>query len=177
MNDTPTLVRFYSGWETAGQGSDGMPLYKENIMIRLDRPPYLSVTRVAESEDFTLHNLAFEMFQKEQAARRANYTEGYPLTLWPAVGEAEFKMCADRDIITVEQLAKAPRKDMPPNLKELSERAEKLVKLQAGAAKYEDLLRERDGRIEALEEQVKDAMLTVASQKELISRLSIRGAS
>jgi len=176
MAETPTLVRFYTGWETAGQGSDGMPLYKENIMVRLDRPPYLSVTRVAEEDDFLHHAGAFEMYQKEQAARKQSYTEGYPLALWPAVNEAEFRMLADRDVITVEQLAKLKGKDLPPQLRELADRAAQLVKLQAGAAKFEDLLRERDGRIAALEEQVKEAMTTIASQKTLIERLSVRGA-
>jgi hypothetical protein len=65
---------------------------------------------------------------------------------------------------------------MPTALKELCDRAAKLVKLQAGAAKYEELLRDRDGRIEALEEQVKEAVITIASQKTLIERLSVRGA-
>jgi hypothetical protein len=176
MSETPTLVRFYSGWEPSGQGSDGMPLYKENIMIRLDRPPYLSVTRVSEPDDFLNHPAPFEMYQKEQAARKMTYVEGYPLALWPAVNEAEFKMLADRDIVTVEQLAKIKGKDLPPSLKELAERAAHLVKLQTGAAKFEELLKERDGRITALEEQVKDAMLTIATQKTQIERLMVRGA-
>jgi len=176
MAETPTLVRFYSGWEDAGAGSDGMPLYRENIMIRLDRPPYLSVTRVAEEDDFHNHPMSFEMFQKEQAARKQTYTEGYPLALWPAIGEAEFKMLADRDIVTVEQLAKLKGRDLPPSLKELAERAAHLVKLQSGAAKYEDILKDRDGKIAALEEQVKDALLTIATQKTQIERLMVRGA-
>ena len=177
MSETPTLVRFYSGWEDAGQGSDGMPLYKENIMIRLDRPPYLSVTRVAEEDDFANHAMAFEMYQKEQSARKQTYVEGYPLSLWPAVNEAEFKMLVDRDIVTVEQLAKLKGKDLPPVLKELVDRAQHLVKLQGGAAKYEDLLKDRDGRIEALEEQVKDASITIASLKTQVDALRVRGAS
>ncbi|MEK1930977.1 MAG: hypothetical protein AAAC47_14590 [Pararhizobium sp.] len=176
MAETPTLVRFYTGWETAGQGSDGLPLYKSNIMVRLDRPPYLSVTRVAEPDDFRDHPGPFELYQKESAARRHNYTEGYPLALWPAVNEAEFKMLADRDIVTVEQLAKSKTKDMPAPLQELVDRAQKLIKLQGGAAKYEDLLRERDGRITALEEQVKDASVTIASLKTQIDMLRVRGA-
>jgi len=177
MAETPTLVRFYSGWETAGQGSDGMPLYMENIMVRLDRPPYLSVTRVAEEEDFHNHPMAFEMFQKEQSARKQTYTEGYPLALWPAVNEAEFKMLADRDIVTVEQLSKLKGRDLPPVLKELADRAAQLVKLQGGAAKFEELLKDRDGRIAALEEQVKDASITIASLKTQVDALRVRGAS
>jgi hypothetical protein len=153
-----------------------MPLYKENIMVRLDRPPYLSVTRVSEPEDFANHPGPFEMYQKEQAARKQTYVEGYPLALWPAVNEAEFKMLADRDVVTVEQLAKLKSKDLPPVLKELADRAAHLVKLQTGAAKFEEILKDRDGRIEALEEQVKDASLTIASLKTQIDRLMVRGA-
>jgi hypothetical protein len=154
-----------------------MPVFAENIMVRLDRPPYLSVVRVAEPEDFADHRLAFEMYQKEQAARKQSYTEGYPLALWPAIGEAEFKMLAARDIVTVDQLAKAKTKDMPAQLQELCDRAAKLVKMQGGAAKYEALLKDRDARIEVLEEQVKDASVTIASLRSTIDQLRIRGAS
>ena len=77
MADTPTLVRFFTGWEDAGQGSDGMPIFAENIMVRLDRPPFLSVVRVAEPDDFHDHRLAFEMYQKEQSARKQSYVERY----------------------------------------------------------------------------------------------------
>jgi hypothetical protein len=176
MSETPTLVRFYTGWEPAGSGTDGMPLYQENIMIRLDRPPYLSVVRVAEPNDFTEHPGPFELYQKEQAARKQSYAEGYPLALWPAINEAEFKMLADRDIVTVEQLAKLNIKNLPPVLKELVGRAVQLMKLQGGAAKYEELLRDRDGRIAVLEEQVKDASQTIATQKSMIDSLRIKGA-
>lgn len=177
MADTPTLARFYTGWEHTGTGKDGMPLYKSNIMIQLDRPPYLSVRRVAEEDDFKDHSMAFEMYQKEARGRTFGYTEGYPLALWPACGEAMFKMCADREIFTVDQLAKAKTKDMPAELAELADRAVQLVKLQGGAAKYEELLKERDGRIAALEETVQDAMKTIAQQKSLIDTLKVRAVS
>ncbi len=172
MADTPTLARFYSGWKHGGTGSDGMPIYYETIMIRLDRPPYLSVQREAEPQDFDDHRLAFEMYQKEQQARKVTLAEGYPLTLWPACTEALFKMLADRDIHTVEQLA-SRRKDatMPAELKELADRAQKLVDLQKGPGKYEDLLRERDGRIAALEEALADAAKTIMGQKSIIEGL------
>lgn len=177
MAETPTLVRFYSGWEAAGMASDGMPLYRENIMIRLDRPPYLSVTRVAEEIDFRDHPGPFELFQKEMSSRKFNYSEGYPLTLWPACTEAEFKMLADRDITTVEQLAKAKRKDMPAELQELCDRAAQLIKLQGGAAKYEQLLKDANGKIEALEESLDDARKTIAVQKTMIDTLKLKGVA
>jgi hypothetical protein len=171
MSDTPTLARFYSGWKGGGTGSDGMPIYYETIMIRLDRPPWLSVQREAEPADFEDHRMAFEMFQKEHSARKVTLTEGYPLTLWPACTEALFKMLADRDIHTVEQLARQKKETMPAELKELAERAVELVKLQAGPGKYEELLKDRDGRIKALEESLVDAQKTIMGQKNLIETL------
>jgi hypothetical protein len=176
MNETPTLVQFSAGWERDGTGSDGLPLYRQTIRIRLDRPPYLSVERVASEEDIAEFPIPFQLFQKEQLARKQSYSEGYPLTLWPAVNEAEFRMLVDRDITTVEQLAGLHKKHstLPPELRDLAERASKLLALQKGAPKFEELIRERDGRIEALEEQVKDAMHTIAAQKTEIDGLKRR---
>jgi len=178
MNDTPTLVRFETGWEVSGVGSDGLPLYKANILIRMDRPPYLSVQRVAEPEDFDNHPLPFQMYQKERDARTPSYAEGYPLCMWPAVNEAEFKMLTDRDITTVEQLAGLAKRgaasNMPAEIRELAQRAAKLIELQKGAGKYEELLKARDGKIEALIEQVDEAARTIASQRTLIDTLKLR---
>ena len=42
MSDTPTLVRFSTGWERDGNGPDGLPLFRETTRVRMDRPPYLS---------------------------------------------------------------------------------------------------------------------------------------
>ena len=134
MADTPTLARFYTGWKDGGTGEDGMPIYYETICIRLDRPPYLSVQREAEPSDFDDHPLAFEMFRKEQASRKVTLAEGYPLALWPACTEASFKMLADRDIHTVEQLAKQKKPGMPAELRELADRAVKLLELQKAPA-------------------------------------------
>jgi hypothetical protein len=177
MSDTPTLARFYQGWKHGGTAPDGMPLYYETIMIRLDRPPYLSVQREAEPSDYDDHAMAFELFQREQSARKVTLAEGYPLTLWPACTEPLFKMLADRDIHTVEQLAKIKKADMPAELRELAERAAKLVELQKGPGKYEELLRDRDGRIKALEESLEDAGKTIMAQKSLIETLKATKAA
>jgi hypothetical protein len=181
MSETPTLVQFKAGWERNGTGKDGLPIYRQTIIIRMDRPPYLSIERVADEDDIRSHPMPFELFQKEQAARSQSYSEGYPLSLWPAVSEAAFRMLVDRDITTVEQLAGLHRKGrgsdvLPAELRELAERAVKLMELQKGAAKFEELLKDRDGRIEALEEQVKAASVTIAQQRTQIDQLRIRGA-
>lgn len=175
MSDTPTLARFYASWKHGGTGTDGMPVYYETIMIRLDRPPYLSVQREAEQVDYDDHPQAFEMFKREQASRKVTLAEGYPLTLWPACTEPLFKMLADRDVHTVEQLAKlAKKQDMPAELKELADRAVKLVELQKGPGKYEELLRARDGKIRALEETIDDQKKTIMGQQSLIEGLQKR---
>ena len=172
MSDTPTLARFYSSWKDGGTADeDGMPIYYETICIRLDRPPWLSVQREAEPADFEDHSMAFEMFQKEQVARKVSLAEGYPLLLWPACTEALFKMLADRDIHTVQQLARRAKDNMPAELRELAERAAKLVELQKGPGKYEELLKNRDGRIKALEESLDEASKTIMGQKSIIESL------
>ena len=177
MSDAPTLVRFYSGWETAGQGSDGLPLYKENIMHPVGSPALPVRDEGRRTGRFQRPSAAVRDCSRRNRRRaRSDYTEGYPLALWPAVNEAEFKMLAARDIVTVEQLAKQSTRTMPSELKDLAERAQKLIKLQGGAAKYEDLLRERDGRIAALEEQVKDQAVTIATQKTTIDALRMKAA-
>lgn len=177
MNDTPALVQFVSGWERDGTSGDGLPYYKATIIIRMDRPPLLSVSRIADENDLSEHPLPFQLFQKEQQARRLSYSEGYPLCMWPAVNEAEFRMLVDRDVTTVQQLAglHGKAKGLPPELVELAERAAKLIQMQKGAPKYEELLKDRDGRIEALTEQVSDAALTIAALKTQVEQLRLRG--
>lgn len=180
MADTPTLVRFYMGWIDEGLGKDGMPLYADQLRIQLDRPPLLSIDRPATEEDTEEHSAAYTVFQKEQRGRKHIEAKGYPLTMWPACGEAEFKMLAARDIYTVEQLAKlAGRKadtGMPAEIKELAERAKTLMDMQAAGAKFEIVIRDMKGQIEALKEQVEEGAKTIAGQKALIDTLRMRVA-
>ena len=63
---------------------------------------------------------------------------------------------------------------MPAELRELAERAAKLVELQKSVGKYEVMFRERDGRIKALEEALEDAKQTIMGQKSLIDTLRTR---
>jgi len=172
MNDNPTLVRFYVGWAETGETNEtGLPAYRETVMIRLDRPPYLSVTREATEEDIDDHTDPYRLFEKEQKAKKLKPTQnGFPLALWPVINEFHLKMFAAKDVYTVEQLAKlAKRKDMPPDFIELAERAAQMVTLMNSGAKYEPIIREKDGQIAALKEQVAEAMATIATQKELIT--------
>lgn len=179
MNDNPTLVRFYTGWTETGETStDGLPLYRETTMIRLDRPPYLSVTREASEEDIDDHPEPYRLFEKEQKAKKLKPTQnGFPLALWPVVNEFHLKMFAAKDVYTVEQLAKLnKRKDMPPEFIELAERAASMVALMNSGGKYEATIRDLKGQNDALKEQVSEAQAIIASQKSIIETLKMKVA-
>jgi hypothetical protein len=182
MSDTPTLVRFYSGWERDGNGPDGLPLFRETIRVRLDRPPYLSVEREAEEADFTDHAGPYELYKKTTEARKQ--IVGYPLALWPACPPHIFQMCAVRDIHTVEQLAQVVSKKrraealktIPPDIIEIADRAVKMVELHAKAGQYEEIVTDLQAQLAAMKEQYEEALAALAAQKTLIDTLRMKAA-
>lgn len=183
MSDTPTLVRFYTGWERDGSGPDGLPLFRETTRIRLDRPPYLSVEREAEDVDFLDHPGPYELYRKTCEARKE--IVGYPLALWPACPAHIFQMCAVRDIHTVEQLAQLVSKKrraeavktIPPDIIEIADRAVKMIELQSKAGQYEEIVTSLQGQLDALKEQFTEAITTIATQKTLIETLRLKAAA
>lgn len=183
MSDTPTLVRFYSGWERDGNGPDGLPTYRQTTRIRLDRPPYLSVDREAEDVDILDHPEPYALYQRTEAARID--VHGYPLALWPACLPYLFEMCAARDIHTVEQLAQLVSKKrrsetvktVPLEVVELADRATRMIELQSKTGQYEELVTSLEGQIEVLKEQVTEAITTIAAQKTLIETLKLRAVA
>jgi hypothetical protein len=66
---------------------------------------------------------------------------------------------------------------MPAEIKELADRAVKLVELQKGPGKYEQLLRERDGKIKVLEETVEEGKKTIMGMQSLIEALKSQKAT
>ena len=183
MSDTPTLVRFYSGWIRDGNGPDGLPLFRETIRVQMDRPPYLRIEREAEEEDFIDHPGPYELYKKTCEARKA--IVGYPLALWPACPPHIFQMCAVREIHTVEQLAQLVSnkrraeaiKTIPPDIIELADRAVKMIDLQLKAGQYEELITELQAQIEAMKEQLTEAVATVSAQKTLIETLKLKAVA
>jgi hypothetical protein len=183
MSDTPTLVRFSSGWERDGSGPDGLPLYRETVRVRMDRPPYLSLEREAEEADIADHPGPYELYQKTCAARKE--IVGYPLALWPACPPHIFQMCAVRDIHTVEQLAQtvakkaraSALKTMPPEVIEIADRAVKMIELHGKAGQYEEIVTELQGQLEAVKEQMAEALSTISAQKSLIDTLRLKAAA
>ena len=180
MSDTPTLVRFYSGWVRDGNGPDGLPSFRETIRVRMDRPPYLGIEREAEESDFTDHPLPYELYKKTTEARKA--IVGYPLALWPACLPHIFQMAAAREIHTVEQLAQLVSskrrseavKTIPPEIIELADRAAKMIALQTKAGQYEELITDMQGQIEALKEQLAEAISTISAQKAMLENLKFK---
>ena len=183
MSDTPTLVRFFSGWERDGNGPDGLPLFRETVRVRMDRPPYLGIERLAEEEDFTDHPGPYELFKKTTDARKE--IVGYPLALWPACPPHIFQMCAVRDIHTVEQLAQQVSKKrraeavkaMPPDVIEIADRAVRMIEMHGRAGQYEELVTTLQGQLDALKEQFDEAVSTISAQKTLIDALRIKAAA
>jgi hypothetical protein len=181
MGDNPTLVRFITGWAQDGLGADGLPYFREVLKVVKSRPPYLQLEQVATEEDISDNADAYARFQKEQAAKKLTSVEGgFPLALWPAVGGAELQMLSARDIVTVEELAKwAGRRaedGMPGELKELAKRAKAMVDMSKDIGKYEAIIREKDGQLEALVEQVKDLRSTIQAQDGIINSLKAKVA-
>jgi hypothetical protein len=182
-NDAPTLVRFYSGWERDGNGPDGLPVFKQTVRVRLDRPPYLAVERVAEEDDIRDHPEPYALYQRTEASRIE--VHGYPLALWPACLPHIFQMCAHRDIHTVEQLAQLVAKTrrseavktMPPDVLELADRAKKMIELHSKQGQYEELVTDLQAQLAVLKEQLTEAVSTIAAQKTMIETLQLKAVA
>lgn len=171
MSDNIALISFFEGWEQSGTGKDGMPLFREVVKIRKSVPPLTQVEYLATEADFEEFPLQYQLFRKQQGARRPE-VEGYPLALWPVISPADFQNCAAREIYTVEQLAKlATSKDVPPPIVELAKRAKKLVELQASTGKFEVIISELTAERDALAAELKDANATISALNAQISVL------
>jgi len=181
MADTPTLVRFVSGWAAQGLGADGMPLYRETINVIKERPPYLRVEHEATEQDFDDNPGPYQLFLKEQGAKAAQPTAtGFPLALWSAASPAALRMLAARDIVTVEQLAKRAQRGaddgMPADLKELAVRAKQMLEMSKDIGQYEAIIRERDAQIVVLREQVSELQTSIKMQDGIINSLKLKVA-
>jgi peptidoglycan hydrolase CwlO-like protein len=51
-----------------------------------------------------------------------------------------------------------------------------MVELQKNVGKFEKLIRDKDGQLAALQEQVDEAVKTIAAQKTVIDRLRVSTA-
>jgi hypothetical protein len=175
MNDIPVLVKFYIGAVEDGVGPDGLPMFREQLKIIKSRGPLLRLDLEATDDDISNFPLPYEVFLKEEKARKTTAAEGYPLSMWPACGASDLKILAARDIVTVEQLARIGGRtadpNMPGEIRELADRAIKMIELQKSVGKFEKILRDKDGQISVLQEQLDEALKTINAQKAAITTL------
>lgn len=182
MADTPTLVRFLDGWVEDGKAEDGLPRYRPAVMIIKARPPwYESPPKEATEADYEENADPYRLFQKEQAAKGlARTATGYPLALWTAVSAANLKMLAARDIVTIEQLATRGQRGgdetMPAELKELARRAQQMIEMTKNIGQYETQIRELEGQVAALGEQVNELRNTIKVQDGIINSMKLQVA-
>lgn len=178
--ETQALIRFKEGWAEDGTGEDGLPRYRPTVRIVKSVPPFTQVEYEATQQDFDDYPEPYRLFMKEQGARVQQAGEaGFPLALWPVVSVAQFKMLTDRDITTVEQLAKyAGRRDstMPGDLIELADRARAMMAMSANVGKFEGQLRDRDAQIDVLKEQVRELQASLSAANALVNTLKQRVA-
>lgn len=181
MEESQALVRFNAGWAEDGISPDGLPRYRETVRITKSVPPFTEVEYEATEQDFEENPGPYQLFMKEQGARLQQPTQsGFPLALWPVISPAQFKALAARDITTIEQLTTLAGKrgddGMPGEFKELAERAKQMLALSANIGKFEAMIRDRDGQIEALVEQSKELAATISAQNSLINTLKMTAA-
>lgn len=176
------LVRFAAGWAQDGISEDGLPRYRETIRVTKSVPPYTEIEREATDEDIEENPMPYQMFLREQGARLQQPEEGgFPLALWPVINPAQFKMLSDREIFTIEALAKLAGRTndphMPGEIKEIAERAKQMIQLSKNLGKFEAMLLDRDGQIAALLEQNKELSATISAQNSLINTLKMAPAT
>jgi hypothetical protein len=176
--ESQALIRFTAGWVEEGVSTDGLPRFRDTVRIIKSVPPYTQVEYEATEADFDDNPMQYQAFLREQGARlQAPAEGGFPLALWPVISPAQFKMLTARDITTIEQLSKLrPDTAMPGDLKELVERAKQMLALSANLGKFEAMIRDRDGQIAALTEQVVELRGTVSAQNALINTMRVTAA-
>jgi hypothetical protein len=160
---------------------DGLPRYRATVRIVKEVPPLTKVEYLATEQDFDENPGPYALFLKEEEARHQEPREdGFPLALWPAVNPAQFQALSQRDINTVEQLAKyADRRGegaMPGEFKELADRAKTMLALSSQIGKFEEMLRNLTGERDALAEQVTEQRATISAQNSQINAMRQKAA-
>jgi hypothetical protein len=169
-DEIDALISFHAGWVEDGVGEDGLPLYHETVRIVLAKPPHTRVEREATDDDKENFPAPWALFQKTEEAKQTG-VEGYPLALWPAIGQADFKTLAARGIVTVEQLAKLAGDKVPPQIHELIVRARKMVDLQKEVGRFETVIQDLTAQRDALQAELTETKQIIAGQNAAIDQL------
>lgn len=179
MSDNIALITFVEGYVEDGMGKDGLPNYRPTVRIIKDVPPLTKVEYEATDNDFAEFPEPYKLFQKLQQAKGARHTStGYPLALWPVCTPAALAMLSARDIFTIEQLAKIRTNDttIPAEIRELAGRAQKMMELSSQVGKFEQIIRDKDGQLEAQKEQIDELRMSLKHALGEINSLKARVA-
>jgi septal ring factor EnvC (AmiA/AmiB activator) len=120
---------------------------------------------------------ALRLYEKTKGAKVE--VNGYPLAIWPAISPAEFEMCAQRGIATVEQLAAIAGKkgsDAPAQIMEIAQRAKRMVELQKETGRYEALIHSLEAQVKALTAELSECHAQMSAQNSLINTLRPKAA-
>jgi hypothetical protein len=167
------FITFYDSFAADGVGPDGLPLFRTVTMIRKAKPPLLQYDEQATDEHFEQFPEPYALYLRQRKARDVEQ-DGYPLSLWPVLDPAELRMLAAREIYTVEKLAAlANRKDdaVIPQIKELAQRAKKLIALQKETGRFEIIINDLTQQRDALAEQLKEAHATISAQNAMLAQV------
>lgn len=176
MSERGAVITFRDGWADSHQASpDGMPIYTEQVLIRILDTPLLDIERVATQAEMREHKDAYDAYLATRKAQRNIDDSGYPLMYWPAASAAEVQMLAVRKITTVEQLAEYAGDDsLPGQLADLALRAERMIDMQKSFGKYEVIMREYEGEIEVLKGQLTELKQSLSAANAIIETLKMR---
>lgn len=174
-SDLPALAIFFDGKIEDGLGPDGLPVFKDVLMIKVSRPPYMSIDRIADDSDINYFEEQYRVYSKQAKAKYAT-AEGYPLSMWPACSQSELEMLSVREIFTVQELAKlAQRKEaVIPPLRPVAERALRFIKLSKDQGAIEAQIEELRAQNEAMKEQIKESNEENARLKATLEALRAR---
>jgi hypothetical protein len=172
--DRQGLGKFVMDYIQDGVGEDGLPLYREQLMIWTGMPPLTWTPHLAGEDHFIQFEEEYKVFQKQQQAKK--HVDGYPLALWPVVSAADLENCAARDIFTVQQLAELKGDKLPGAIRELAERARAMIKLQGQTGKYEAIISGLEAERDQLAEQLKEAQQQLSARDAMIDTLKMRVA-
>lgn len=174
-SDLPALAIFHDGKVPDGLGADGLPVFKDVLMIRVNRPPYLDIDRIADDSDIAYFGEQYTLYTKTTKSKY-DTTEGYPLSMWPGCSASELEMLAVREVYTIQELAKlAARKEtLIPPLREVAARAQRFIKLAADKGAAEAQMEQLRAENEAMKEQLQEGRQENARLQATIDAMRVR---
>lgn len=151
------MIRFFFKPVPTGKVENGVPLFRNVLMIEVTRSATSKVVLVAKDRHIEAHRAAYERFMRDAEDRAS--IEGFPLVAAPFATPADIAMCEAARIFTVEAVVeRGTAADAPEAIRDLAERADAFLSTLAGsdtdrAAEIDAL----NAKVATLEEALTDA--------------------